>query len=377
VDDSLIYRVPPISGRDRPRSDPNFAAMLQPARPRLAGLTTAVPSHALDQSDVVERVRLLFSSMERETIERLLGMFDNAGIDCRYSCVPIDWYSESHAWRDRNALYLEHAVTLLERAARECLATSRTRPDDVDAIVVVSSTGIATPTLDALLINRLGLRSDVRRLPIFGLGCAGGVLGLSRAVDLVRLDPNAKVLFLTVELCALCFRKDDTSKSNFVATALFGDGAAAALISGSGDGPAFGAAGEHTWPNSLDIMGWDVEEDGLKARFSRDIPNLARTELRAVTAAFLTRHGLDFGDIQHFVCHPGGAKVLIAIEDAFGLAPGTLVESRSVLRDFGNMSAVTVLFVLDRMLKAGARGRMLMTALGPGFSAGFQILEAA
>ena len=373
----MIYKVLPSSGRERPQTGLDRSAVSAPVRPRLVGLSTAVPSHALDQADVVERVRRLFSNVERETIERLLPMFGNAGIDCRYSCVPIDWYDEPHAWRDRNALYLEHAAELLERAARDCLTTSGIVPASVDAIVVVSSTGIATPTLDALLLNRLGLRSDVRRLPIFGLGCAGGVLGLSRAVDLVRLDPNAKVLFLAVELCALCFRKDDTSKSNFVATALFGDGAAAALISGSGDGPTFGPSGEHTWPNSLDIMGWDVEEDGLKARFSRDIPTLVRTEMRAVTGAFLARHGLGFSDIAHYVCHPGGAKVLTAMEEAFALTPGTLVEGRSVLRDFGNMSAVTVLFVLDRALKAGARGRMLMTALGPGFSAGFQLLEAA
>jgi len=127
----------------------------------------------------------------------------------------------------------------------------------------------------------------------------------------------------------------------------------------------------------LDIMGWDVAEDGLQARFSRDIPTLARTQLRDAANSFLARHALAVDDIQHFVCHPGGAKVLTALEDAFGLAKGTLVEGRSVLRDFGNMSAVTVLFVLDRMLQAGAQGRMLMTALGPGFTAGFQILDAA
>jgi alkylresorcinol/alkylpyrone synthase len=216
----------------------------------------------------------------------------------------------------------------------------------------------------------------VRRLPIFGLGCAGGVMGLARAADLVRVDPAAKVLFLVVELCALCFRKDDTSTSNFVATVLFGDGAAAALISGAGDGPAFGPAGDHTWPDTLDIMGWDVEEDGLRALFSRDIPTLVRAELRQAALSFLARQGLCLADVEQFICHPGGAKVLTALEEAFGLTDGALVESRSVLRDYGNMSAATVMFVLDRALKAGARGRMLLSALGPGFTAAFQILEA-
>jgi alkylresorcinol/alkylpyrone synthase len=216
----------------------------------------------------------------------------------------------------------------------------------------------------------------VRRLPLFGLGCAGGVIGLARAGELARAPPHPRVLFLVVELCALAFRKDDVSKSNIVATALFGDGAAAAVIACDGEGPAFGGSGEHTWPNSLDVMGWEVAADGLKALFSRDIPTLVRGQMRTVAAEFLAKHGLAFADIDHFACHPGGAKVLTALEEAFGLAEDSLTESRGVLRDFGNMSAVTVLFVLERMLAAGVRGRMLMTALGPGFTAAFQLLEA-
>jgi alkylresorcinol/alkylpyrone synthase len=228
-----------------------------------------------------------------------------------------------------------------------------------------------------VLVNRLGLRADVRRLPIFGLGCAGGVLGLARAADLARLDPDANVLFLVVELCSLCFRGNDKTKSNFVSTALFGDGAAAALISARGDGPLLGAAGEHTWPDTLDVMGWDIEDDGLQVRLSRDVPTFVRERMRDVTAEFLDRQGLGLADIQHFISHPGGAKVLVALEEAFGLAEGTLADGRSVLRDYGNMSAATVLFVLDRTLKAGATGRMLMTAMGPGFSAAFQVVEVA
>jgi len=243
--------------------------------------------------------------------------------------------------------------------------------------VAVSSTGVATPSLDAIVTNRLGMRPDVRRLPIFGLGCAGGVLGLARAADFVRIDPGAKVLLLVVELCGLAFRKDDRTKSGFISTALFGDGAAAALISGTGDGPAFGAGGEHTWPDTLDVTGWDVEDDGLRAVLSADIPTLARTEMRGVTTEFLGRHGLDLAAIEHFICHPGGTKVLVALEEAFGLREGALAVSRGVLRDYGNMSGVTVLFVLERALREGATGRMLLTTLGPGFTAAFQLLEAA
>jgi alkylresorcinol/alkylpyrone synthase len=344
--------------------------------PRLLSLATAVPPYALGQPEVAIRARHLFTSSGVD-VERLMPVFANSGIERRYSSVPLDWYEHAHGWPERNALYLEHAVTLLAQAAGDALALAGLKPEAIDSIVVVSTTGVATPGLDARVMEKLPFRRDVKRLPIFGLGCAGGVLGLSRAADLARVAPESRVLLLVVELCALSFRKDDTSKSNVVATALFGDGAAAAVLSCRGDGPRLGAAGEYTWPQSLDIMGWDVAEDGLRAVFSRDIPALVRRHMRDVVGDFLTRHELEFDDIDHFVCHPGGAKVLTALEEAFRLDSGALTIARGVLRDFGNMSAATVLFVLEQSLRAGASGTLLMTTLGPGFTAGFQIVEAA
>jgi alkylresorcinol/alkylpyrone synthase len=345
------------------------------AIPRLLSLATAVPEHVLGQDNISETARRVFGMAGLADLERMVAVFGNAGIERRYSTVPVDWYEKPHGWTDRNNLYLEHALALIEEASRQALAEAGLRPEDVDQVVTVSTTGIATPSLDALLLNRLPLRSDVRRLPIFGLGCAGGVLGLARAADLARAAPKSRVLFLVVELCALCFRHGDFTKSNLVATALFGDGATAAVISCDGAGPALGQGGEFTWPHSLDIMGWDVADDGLKAIFSRDIPALVQRDLRVATEEFLRRHDLAVADIDYFVCHPGGAKVLDALEEAFGLAPGALGHARATLRDYGNMSAATVLFVLKRMLQSGARGRMLMTALGPGFTAGFQLIE--
>jgi alkylresorcinol/alkylpyrone synthase len=343
-------------------------------QPRLLALATAVPPYALHQSDVRARATRLFASAGDE-VKHLLPVFENAGIETRYSCVPIEWYDEDAGWKERNRIYLDNAVALLEQVTRACLDQAALPAEAIDAIVVVSTTGIATPSLDALLMERLGLRRDVQRLPIFGLGCAGGVLGLARAGALARAAPDSRVLFLVVELCALCFRKDDFSKSNIVATALFGDGAAGMILSSDGEGPRIGPAGEHTWPQSLDIMGWSVEENGLKALFSRDIPALVRGKLRCVAESFLARSGLSLDDIDAFVCHPGGAKVLTALETAFGLADGTLVEGRRVLKDYGNMSAATVFFVLERMLHHGIRRRMLLSALGPGFTAGFLVLD--
>jgi alkylresorcinol/alkylpyrone synthase len=337
--------------------------------PRLLALKSAVPPYALDQSDVSVRAAQLFEG--RKDITRLLPVFENTGIDRRYSCVPIDWYAEKHGWTDRTNLYVENSVALFEKITLELLEQAKLKREDIDAIVVSSTTGIATPSLDALVVEKMGLRRDIRRLPIFGLGCAGGVVGLSRASDMAKANPGSRVLFLTVELCALTFRKDDISKSNIVATALFGDGAAGAILSTKGTGPALGPGGEHTWPNSLDIMGWEVEEDGLKTRFSQSIPGLVASDFRKILHTYLQKNDLKLSEIDGFACHPGGAKVLDALEDAFGIERGALKDSRSVLRDYGNMSAVTALFVLERMNWRDPSRRILMTALGPGFSAVF------
>src|SRR5271166_4926859 len=348
------------------------------AAPRLLSVATKVPPYPLDQDDVVERVKLLFG--RSPDLDRLIPVFLNTGIRTRYSCVPLEWYDREHRWPERNRIYLESALDLIEAAARQALALAGRDKSDIDSIVVVSTTGIATPSLDALLIERMGLRSTVRRLPIFGLGCAGGVIGLARAASQAASAAGETVLFLVVELCALSFRRDDWSKSNIVATALFGDGAAAALLSTDGDGPAIVAAGEHTWPGSLEVMGWEVAEEGLRAIFSRDIPNLVTAQLGEVASRFLARHRLAIEGIDRFVCHPGGAKVIAALEQAFGLGQGALVEARGVLRDYGNMSAATVMFVLERILaKARATesrwARALLNALGPGFTAGFLVLD--
>src|ERR1700758_175906 len=319
-----------------------------PAVPRLFAVATAVPPYPLDQNDVIERVKLLFG--RSPDLDRLLPVFLNTGINQRYSCVPLEWYDHSHGWPERNRIYLASALDLLEAATQQLLSLTGRNKDDIDSIVVVSTTGVATPSLDALLIERMGLRRTVRRLPIFGLGCAGGVIGLARAAIQAAAIPGETVLFLTVELCALAFRRDDWSKSNIVATALFGDGAAGALLSTDGEGPAIVASGEHTWPDSLDVMGWGVADDGFSAIFSRDIPQLVTMQLRDVASDFLARNGLALGDIDRFVCHPGGAKVVTALERAFGLGQGALIDAWGVLRDYGNMSAATVLFVLERIL---------------------------
>lgn len=354
----------------------NSSVLRQPTA-HLVSLATAVPGFGLAQDDVARRAGELFAPMVSD-FSRLTPIYRNAEIEQRHSCVPIEWYSQPHSFGERNDLFLSNATDLLTDAGRKALADAELNAYEIDMVVTICSTGIATPSLDARLIGRLGLRNDVQRLPIFGLGCAGGVLGLSRAAAMAKAQPQSNVLLLAVELCGLTFRAQDRSKSNIIATALFGDGAAAAVISSRSrhaDKPMLGVGGEHTWPDSLDVMGWDVGDDGLKVIFSGNIPDLVRNDLRPVVDRFLADHGILPEEIAGYLCHPGGAKVLDALEECFGLQRGTMRHARDVLRDHGNMSSVTVLFVLAAAMADGVRGRQLLTALGPGFTAALQVID--
>ena len=341
---------------------------------RLAALATRVPQHKFSQAEARSATAALFAGHLQE-VNRLLPLFDNAGIGHRYSARPLAWSIEGPGFAERNAASVEAAEELLAETARVALARAGLAPDSIDAVVCVSSTGIATPSLDARVAERLGLRADVERTPIFGLGCAGGTLGLARAASLARGNPGSRVLFLVVELCTLTFRLADRSKANLVACALFGDGAGAAVLGTGLDGPVLGASGEHRWEGTLDVMGWSVEDDGLGVLFSIKIPEIARQKMRAAAQAFLDRQGLGIEAIDRFVCHPGGAKVVEALEEAFSLTDGTLADARAVLRDYGNMSAATVLFVLARALKEPGWRRGLVTSMGPGFTGSFQLVE--
>jgi alkylresorcinol/alkylpyrone synthase len=349
------------------------------------GLAMAYPPYVLEQAEVAAHSERLFG-MRPNLWEKLVTCYGNAGVKTRNSCVPLDWYQGHHGWPERSRLFEENAVALLTTAGRDVLAQAGVAPSDVAATVTVSSTGIVTPSLDSLLQGPLGLAPTVQRLPVFGLGCAGGVIGLSRAAALARAMPGRWVLFLCTELCALTFRAGDGSKSNVIASALFGDGAAA-LVMRADDGRRkdegsharprvlIHAWGEHTWPDTRDVMGWRVEDDGLAVIFSRDIPMLVRERMRPVTDAFLAGLDMTRDDLDGFILHPGGEKVLTALDEVYGLGTGDMADARTVLAQHGNMSAVTVLAVLEQALIHGRRGRYLMLALGPGFSVGMALVD--
>ena len=340
------------------------------------GYATAVPPYVLKQLQVAERMRGVFP----RAFSRYPGLADvfvNAGIERRYSVRPLDWFDAPHGWSERTEAYLEGADALFIEAAKKALKRAKISARDVDVIVTVSSTGIATPSIEARVGRRMGFRPDVSRIPIFGLGCAGGVSGLAIGSRLARAKPGDTVLVVVIELCTLSFRRDRGTKADVIASALFGDGAAAVLLRAGGKcrDIQIGTAHEHLWPGTLDVMGWSVDPIGFGIVLSRSLPRFVEERLATPARRFLKSEKLS-GSTK-FICHPGGAKVLAAVESAFKLKSGTLADERAVLRDFGNMSAPTVLFVLERALDRGFSGPAILSALGPGFTASFLAVEIA
>ena len=341
--------------------------MIQPVK--LLSVATAVPPHCIEQRDAAAAAHRGFAARFAD-FERLARVFESSGIRRRYAVRPLDWYFEKLGWPERSAAYLDGAVELFVDAASRALHAAGIGADAVDTVVTVSSTGIATPSLEARAAGRMGFRADIDRVPVFGLGCAGGVSGLSIASRLARSRPGSVVLMVAVELCTLAFRLDELTKANIVAAALFGDGAGACVLRSSDTGIAdVEMGGEHMWPDTLDIMGWAVDPQGFGVIFDRAIPPFAEERMAPAVAGILGRAGLGLADIDRFACHPGGTKVVVALERALGLVQGSLDVARAVLAEYGNMSAPTVLFVLERLIQAGLPPRTLLTAMGPGFTA--------
>jgi alkylresorcinol/alkylpyrone synthase len=338
--------------------------------PRILSVASALPPHRVGQEEAKTFARGMFSRRHGD-FERLLPIFDNVHVENRYFCVPVEWFEQDHTFPEKNALYVEHALDLSEKAARRAMDRIGVDPDEVGAIFFVSTTGLSTPSLDSKLIFRLGLSEHTRRVPIWGLGCSAGAAGIARAAEHTRLYPDQLVLLVAVELSGLTFQRGDRSKSNLISTSLFADGAAAVLL-GNTSGPQVLGGFSTTWPDTEDVMGWDLVETGLKVQLSKSVPIIVREKFRDNLEQACDALGLDFEDIRHFVLHPGGSKVLDAFEDVLGLEPGGLTTSRDVLRDCGNMSSVTVLFILERFLAGGefAKGDVgVLSAMGPGFSA--------
>jgi alkylresorcinol/alkylpyrone synthase len=340
----------------------------------ILSLAIANPPFRLTQSEAAARARELFPHLKR-----LWPLYDNTGIEFRYNCEPIDWYLRPHSWEDRTASFHRHALDLLEQVTLDGTEAAGVALTAIDMVVTNTVTGLAIPSLDAMLFNRLKLAPTVERLPMFGLGCGAGVAGLARATRLAHASDGAHLLFLTVDLCSLCMRANDPSPAMFVSSALFGDGAAGVLLhntrNGARAGPRILATGEWCWRDTEHIMGWDIKDDGFGIVLSPELPALMSRALAPALQDFLDRNGFRLSDFNGFLFHPGGRKLLETMEQALGLTRKQFEHSWAVLRDYGNMSSATALFVLDRALKAGARGPHLLAAFGPGFSAYFVVAD--
>jgi alkylresorcinol/alkylpyrone synthase len=363
--------------------------------PRILGVGTAVPQHVVSQAQAREFAGRMFGRHHPD-IERLLPVFDHAGVEQRHFCVPADWFDEPHSFGDRNDLYVRHALSLSIEAARGALAAAGVDAADIGTVLFVSTTGMATPSLDARVALALGCPADVRRDATFGHGCAGGVGGLARAGAHARADPDRAVLLVATELCGLTFQGDDWSKANFVSTSLFADGSAAVVVAGDGvqrrahvdapenAAPRIIADSCVLWPQTEDVMGFEFTDRGLEVVLSRSVPQLVRSHFAASVETVCERAGIAVSDLDRHLLHPGGAKVLDAYLDVLPIDEAQLRWSRDVLRTHGNMSAPTALFVLRQALDAAAcptgggpvAGDLaLVSAMGPGFAAEHVVLQ--
>src|ERR1700732_2509247 len=282
----------------------------------LLSLATSVPPHTFLQKDVLAAAWDIFGSRFPD-YDRFASIFHNTGIVKRHGVKPFDWYLQPRGWPERTEAFFEGAEALFVDVAGKALAGAGLMATDVDTVVTVCSTGIATPSLDARVARRMGFRSDISRVPVFGLGCAGGASGLSIASRLAQARPGTNVLLVTIELCSLALRHDELTKANIVATSLFGDGAAAIILrAGDGGATQIESTGEHLWPDTLRIMGWNVDPDGFGVVFRQTIPDFVRAHLNPAVVQILATMQLSMTDIDRFVCHPGGAKVIVALGQA-------------------------------------------------------------
>lgn len=356
--------------------------------PKIASVSTYQPPYTLQQKNAEELTRELFQQ-KIPRLERYLKVFETGDIETRHFCVPAEWHRTEHTFEERNNLYIELATQYSIEVIDACLQNeafleTSISPTDIDAIIFVSSTGISTPSIDARVMNRLPFSDRLKRMPLWGLGCAGGAAGVSRAYDYCKAHPYAKVLVVCVELCSLTFQQNDFSKSNLIGASLFADGAACLLVCGDDAPihtkkriPSIKATASKWMPNSENVMGWDIKNNGLHVVFQKSIPSIITSWFGPFIEVFLAEQQLYSEQIDHFIAHPGGKKVLQAYEDTLQLKEQKTDISREILRHHGNMSSPTVLYVLEQFMLRECNNHDigLLVALGPGFCAEAVLLK--
>jgi alkylresorcinol/alkylpyrone synthase len=352
--------------------------------PVIAAVGRALPRHYADQETLIAAFRDAWRGAHFN-VERLEELHRAVQVSGRHLAVPIEQYKELASFARRNEVWVEVAVDLGEAAVRDALRRAALEPGDVGHLFFVTTTGIATPSIDARLVNRLGLSPGVRRTPIFGLGCAAGAAGIARAADYLRAFPDQVAVLLSVELCSLTLQRDDFSIPNIISSGLFGDGAAAVVLAGGARdaaeglaGPRVTATGSVFYRDTERVMGWDIVDGGFKIVLSGKVPDVVREHVRGDVDTFLAAHGLERAGIRHWIAHTGGPKVLKALEETLELPADALARSWKSLRETGNLSSASVLFVLGELLDSGdaAKGdHGLLMSMGPGFFSELVLLQ--
>lgn len=374
----------------RPRSPVPHAAAVENARAATERATTIVsvagahPPHSYSQDELLDALRVHWGA-RHFNMSRLEALHRSVGVGGRHLALPIEDYAKLGGFGDANDAFLRVGTGVAADALSGALAEAGLVATDVDAIFLASVTGIGVPSIDARLVNRLGMRNDVKRVPIFGLGCVAGAAGIARVHDYLLAWPDHVAVLVTVELCSLTLQRDDFSIPNLISSGLFGDGAAAVVMTGTAraeDLPATGprvlATRSRFYPGTERVMGWDIGDTGFRIVLDAGVPDVVRRWLGEDIRGFLSGHGIDRECIRSWVCHPGGPKVLDAFEETLGLQPADLALTRRSLREVGNMSSASVLFVLEDTIRqqrppAGSLG--LVLALGPGFCSELVLVE--
>jgi alkylresorcinol/alkylpyrone synthase len=347
--------------------------------PSISAVSTVSLPHKISQQEVKDLAFKMFSADFPQT-HRLIFAFDNTEIITRNFCKPLSYYAETRNFEERNNDYIQTALQYSVQAVEGCIKKAGIDKDDITDIIFLSTSGLATPSIDALIINKMRLNPHINRTPIWGLGCGGGVSGMAKASAVAKANPNAIVLLVAVELCSLTLIKNDYSKSNFIGSSLFSDGIVACIIKGDNqatDEPiTYLDSSSKLYYDTLDVMGWDFQDTGFKVLFSKDIPAFINEHVLGDITKFLTKHKLQLSDIKNFIFHPGGKKVLDAYTNALAVEGDFLRKTREVMNDNGNMSSVTVLYVLEKFMEEGFEdGYGLMMAMGPGFSSEMVLLK--
>ena len=352
---------------------------------RIASAASAFPKHYYSQKQLLERLQDYWGDQLKNPL-LLARLHRNVTVDGRYLAIPAEQYVDIKTWGQANDIWIKVAQELGEQALCLALHNAGLQPSDLGALLFTTVTGVASPSIDALLINRMNLPANIRRTPIFGLGCVAGAAGIARANDYVRAYPKQAAALVSVELCSLTLQREDLSVANLISSGLFADGAAAVIVTGpefesQGPeivGPKILATRSVFYPSTEEMMGWNISEKGFRIILSTEVPTLIRQNLGRDVDAFLADHGHQRSDLKSFVLHTGGPKVLDASADALGLHNGQLDASWDCLRKVGNLSSASVLCVLEDVMKnrrpePGTLG--LLAAMGPGFCSELLLLQ--